>query len=111
MPLWREGWAGHDDDFGPFPYDGDGASVRVAEYQTLESFDARVVSGYRFIVDTADLDQALTSLAPGQSEHPGHPHSTDGLVRWRQVQPMLLSTTQLVLEGTTTARLELEPSP
>jgi penicillin amidase len=110
-PLWREGWAGHDDGFGPFPYDGDGTSVRVAEYQTLESFDTRVVSGYRFIVDTADLDQALTSLAPGQSEHPGHPHSTDGLVRWRQDRPMLLSTNQLVLEGSSTARLELEPSP
>jgi penicillin amidase len=110
-PLWREGWAGQDDGFGPFPCDGDGASVRIAAYQPLESFDTRVVSGYRLIVDTADLDQALTSLAPGQSEHPGHPHSTDGLVRWRKDRPMLLSTNQLVLEGSTSARLELEPSP
>jgi penicillin amidase len=110
-PLWREGWAGQDDDFGPIPYDGDGRSVKVADYQPLESFVTRVVSGYRFIVDTADLDQALTALAPGQSEHPGHPHSTDGLVRWRQERPRLLSTNQLVLEGSTIARLELEPSP
>jgi len=110
-PLWREGWAGQDDGFGPFPYDGDGSSVKIAEYQPLESFDARVVSGYRFIVDTADLDQALTSLAPGQSEHPGHPHSADGLVRWLQDRPALLSTNQLVLEGSTRARLELEPGP
>jgi len=110
-PLWREGWAGRDDGFGPFPYDGDGASVRIAEYQPLESFDTRVVSGYRFIVDTADLDQALTSLAPGQSEHPGHPHGTDGLVGWRKGRPTLLSTNQLVLEGSAAARLELEPSP
>jgi penicillin amidase len=110
-PLWREGWAGHDADFGPFPYDGDSASVRIAEFQPLGSFDTRVVSGYRFIVDAADLDQALTSLAPGQSEHPGHPHSTDGLVRWRQGRPMLLSTNPLVLEGSATAVLELVPSP
>ena len=110
-PLWREGWAGQDDDFGPFPDEGDGSSVRIAEYRPLESFDTRVVSGYRFIVDTADLDQALTSLAPGQSEHPGHPHSTDRLVRWRQDQPALLSTNQLVLEASTSARLELEPGP
>jgi penicillin amidase len=110
-PLWREGWAGQDDGFGPFPYEGDGSSVRIAEYQPLESFDTRVVSGYRFIVDTADLDQALTSLAPGQSEHPGHPHSTDRLVRWRQNQPALLSTNPLVLAASTSARLELEPGP
>jgi penicillin amidase len=110
-PLWRDGWAGQDDGFGPFPYDGDGASIRIAEYQPLESFDTRVVSGYRFLVDTADLDQALTSLAPGQSEHPGHPHSADGLVRWRQDRPLLLSTNQLVLEESATARLELEPGP
>jgi penicillin amidase len=110
-PLWREGWAGRDDGFGPFPYAGDGSSVRIAEYRPLESFDTRVVSGYRFIVDTADLDQALTSLAPGQSEHPGHPHSTDRLVGWRQDRLALLSTNQLVLEGTTSAKLELEPSP
>jgi acyl-homoserine lactone acylase PvdQ len=109
-PLWREGWAGRDREFGPFPYDGDARSVRIAEYRPLESFDTHVVSGYRFIVDTADLDQALTLLAPGQSEHPGHPHSTDGLVRWRQDRPKLLSTNQLVLEGSTDARLELEPS-
>jgi len=110
-PLWREGWAGREDDFGPFPYGGDGRSIKVADYQPLESFATRVVSGYRFIVDTADLDQALTALAPGQSEHPAHPHSTDGLVRWRQEQPRLLSTNQLVLEGSTNARLELEPGP
>ncbi len=110
-PLWREGWAGQDNDFGPFPYDGDGSSVRIAEYQPLESFDTRVVSAYRFIIDTADLDQALTSLAPGQSEHPGHPHSSDRLVRWRQDRPALLSTNQLVLEGSTRARRELEPVP
>ena len=61
-PLWREGWAGQDDEFGPFPDEGDGSSVRIAEYRPLESFDTRVVSGYRFIVDTADLDQALTAL-------------------------------------------------
>jgi penicillin amidase len=110
-PLWREGWAGREDDFGPFPYGGDGCSVRVADYRPLESFATRVVSGYRFVVDAADLDQALTALAPGQSEHPAHPHSTDGLVRWRQERPRLLSTNQLVLEGSTNARLELEPGP
>jgi penicillin amidase len=110
-PLWREGWSGRDEAFGPFPYGGDGSSVRTAEYQALESFDTQVVSGYRFIVDTADLDQALTSLAPGQSEHPGHPHSADRLVRWRQDRPVLLSTNQLVLEESTSARLELEPGP
>jgi acyl-homoserine lactone acylase PvdQ len=110
-PLWREGWAGQDDGFGPFPYAGDGASVRIADYQPLESFDTRVVSGYRLIVDAADLDQALTLLAPGQSEHPGHPHSIDGMVHWRRDRPMLLSTNQLVLEGSRNARLELEPRP
>jgi penicillin amidase len=110
-PLWREGWAGQDDGFGPFPYGGDGSSVRIAEYQSLESFETRVVSGYRLIADASGLDQALTSLAPGQSEHPGHPHSSDRVAPWREDRPALLSTSQLSLEASTSARLELVPGP
>lgn len=96
---------------GPLPYGGDGSSVQVAEPEGPASFDARVVSVYRFVADAGDLDQALTSLAPGQSEHPGHPHATDALARWLQGRPSLLSTSPPVIEDGEVAELVLEPTP
>jgi len=94
---------------GPFPYSGDGASVQVADHRPLESFAVRTVSTFRFAIDAAALDEALASLAPGQSEHPGHPHQSDALLRWLPGRPSLLATSRLVVEETAVAELLLEP--
>jgi penicillin amidase len=94
---------------GPFPYPGDGASVQVADHRPLESFAVRTVASFRFAIDAAGLDEALASLAPGQSEHPGHPHHSDALLRWLPGRPSLLATSRLVVEETAVSELRLEP--
>ncbi len=96
---------------GPFPFDGDEATIAAAEYDRLRPFEVRVASTYRFAVDTAQLDQALTALAPGESEHPGHAHETDGIARWREGKPRLLGTSRLLIDETARSRLLLEPEP
>ena len=106
-PTAGRGWRGG---LGPFPYGGDGASIRIADYRMLDSFGTEVAAIYRFRADAAELDQALTSLAPGQSEHPGHPHEVNGLERWLAGRPTLLSTSDPVIEDTEVARLRLEPA-
>jgi penicillin amidase len=97
-------------DLGPFPYPGDGASVQVADHRPLESFDVSTVSTFRFAIDAAALDEALASLAPGLSEHPGHPHRADALARWIPGKPTLLATSRLVVEETAVNELLLEPA-
>lgn len=96
---------------GPFPYSGDAASVQVADHRPLESFEVSTVSTFRFAIDAAALDEALATLAPGQSEHPGHPHQSDALGRWLPGKPSLLATSRLVVEEMAVSELRLEPAP
>jgi penicillin amidase len=98
------------DVLGPFPCDGDEATVAAAEYDHRQPFEVRLASTYRFAVDTAQLDQALSTLVPGESEHPGHPHQTDGIARWREGRPRLLGTSRLLIDETSRSRLALEPA-
>jgi len=108
-PLWPEAWRGDPDRLGPFPYGGDPASVAVAEHPSLGPWAPRVVSAWRFVSDTADLDQALTALAPGQSEHAGHANATDGIERWIDDRLALLSVSDPVIEDGPVHRLVLVP--
>ena len=108
-PLWPGAWRGPRSLLGPFPYGGDAASVAVAEYPPLGPFEPRVVSAWRFVVDTDDLDQALTALAPGQSEHTDHPNATDGIERWMDDRLALLSTSDPVIQDGGVHRLVLVP--
>jgi penicillin G amidase len=108
-PLWPRAWRGDASRLGPFPYGGDAASVAVAEHPALGPWAPRVVSPWRFVVDTADLDQALTALAPGQSEHTGHVNATDGIERWIEDRLALLSTSDPVIEDGPVHRLVLVP--
>ena len=90
---------------------GDADAIAVSEYAALgESFDAVVVPGYRLLVDAGNLDQALTAFVPGESEHAGHPHATDGIERWRLGKPSLLSTSDPVIEDGPVHTLLLEPA-
>jgi acyl-homoserine lactone acylase PvdQ len=108
-PLWPDAWQGDGARLGPFPYGGDGASVAVAEHAPLGPWTPRVVSTWRFVADTADLDQALTALAPGQSEHTGHANATDGIERWMEDRLALLSSSDPVIEDGPVHRLVLVP--
>jgi penicillin amidase len=109
-PLWPGAWQGDAAALGPFPLGGDADTIAVSEYAALgESFDAVVVPGYRLLVDAGNLDQALTAFAPGESEHAGHPHATDGIERWQLGKPSLLSTSDPVIEDGPVKTLQLDP--
>jgi penicillin amidase len=108
QPLWNEsGW--ERSGLGPFPAPGDGSTVAVAEYDPSRPFDVRLASTFRFALDLASPQEALTSLAPGQSGHPGHPQSVDGVGRWREGRPRLLATSPLLVEEMAVSSLVLEP--
>jgi len=95
---------------GPFAAGGSGSTINTAEYTEGGDFDVRVASTFRFAIDTAAMDQALAALAPGQSEHPRHPHLRDGLDRWRDGRSSLLATSPLLVEELSASRLVLEPT-
>jgi penicillin amidase len=94
---------------GPFATGGSGSTLNTAEYAEGDDYSVVLASTFRFGIDTAAMDQALVGLAPGQTEHPRHPHATDGLERWREGRSSLLATSPLLIEELSTSRLVLEP--
>lgn len=96
---------------GPFGVGGSGATVNDAEYAPGHPFAVRLASSFRFAIDTAALDRALTVLAPGQSEHPDHPHRADGVADWLEGQASLLPSASDLVEAAAVSRLLLEPGP
>jgi penicillin amidase len=107
------GWAASRDaelaELGPFAMGGSGSTVSTAEYAGGDDYDVVLASTFRFAIDTAAMDQSLVALAPGQSEHPRHPHASDGLERWREGRSSLLATSPLLVEELSSSRLVLEP--
>lgn len=97
------------DALGPFAFGGSSTTVGVAEYDPAAPFAVRVTAPFRFAIDTSELDEALVSLAPGQSEHPGHPHFSDGLGGWLAGKPGLLASSRLQVEESAVSRLVLAP--
>ena len=95
-------------DLGPFPMGGQAESVARA-VPHRETFVTRRASTYRMAVDLASPDRMLTALAPGQSEHPAHPHFDDGVASWREGRPSLVVTSPFLLEEAAVERLVLEP--
>jgi penicillin amidase len=96
---------------GPYEAGGSGSTVATAEFAPDEPFDVRMAAIYRFAVDTAQLDRSLGSLAPGQSEHPGHPHFDDGVSGWLGGRPVQLAADRALVEQMGATRLTLEPAP
>lgn len=93
------------------PVPGNGETLALASHRPGLSFDVERASLYRIAMDLAATDRLLSVLAPGQSEHPGHPHFDDGLERWRSGRLSLFPTNRLVIEEESTERLLLEPAP
>jgi penicillin amidase len=94
---------------GPIAYGGATGTVNAAEYDAADPFEVRVASTLRFAIDTEDLDAALVAIAPGQSEHPRHPHFQSGLRRWLEGRASLLVTSRLLVDDGRVTRLVLEP--
>ncbi len=92
-------------------YGGSGDTVNTAELVRPDDFGVRVASIFRMVVDAGSLDQALTALAPGQSEHPDHPHFSDGLEDWLAGHSSLLVTDRVLVRESASSQLVLEPLP
>ncbi len=93
------------------PYGGSGNTVNTAELAKPDDFAVRVASIFRMAVDAGSLDQALTAISPGQSEHPRHPHFNDSLDDWLAGHSSLLVTDRLLVRESGAQRLVLEPLP
>ena len=93
------------------PYGGSGNTINTAELARPGDFAVRVASIFRMVVDAGSLDQALTAIAPGQSEHPRHPHFSDGLDDWLAGRSALLVTDRLLVRESGARQLVLEPLP
>ncbi len=89
---------------------GDASTIAHSGFDSARGFTVTSASTFRMAVDLATPDQLLTNLAPGQSEHPGHPHYGDGLVRWLEGRPSLLLTSRLLVEEEGGEKLLLEPA-
>ena len=61
---------------------GSGTTVKGAEFGGSDSMSVRGSSTFRMVVDLGSLDRALIAIAPGESEHPQHPHFRDGVDGW-----------------------------
>lgn len=90
-----------------WPYGGDGVTVAVGEYDPTEPFAVRVASIYRWIVDLAAPEVALSALVPGTPEHPADPLRDEGIERWLAGRPGVLATHRFLIEDGARSRLVL----
>jgi penicillin amidase len=90
---------------------GSGQTLAFARHRPGLSFDVERAGMYRIAMDLAASDRLLSSLAPGQTEHPGHSHFADGVGRWASSRLSLFATSRLVIEEESAERLVLEPAP
>ena len=90
---------------------GSAQTLAFAKHRPGKSFRVDRAALYRVAMDLGAADHLLSSLAPGQTEHPGHPHHTDGVARWATARLGLFATSRLVVEEENAHRLVLEPSP
>jgi hypothetical protein len=93
-----------------WPYGGDGVTIAVGEYDPAAPFGVSVASTYRWIVDLATPEIALSALVPGAPEHPADPLRYEGVDRWLAGRPGVLATHRFLVEDGARSRLELAPA-
>jgi penicillin amidase len=96
---------------GPLEAAGSGVTLATAEFAPDAPFDVRMASLFRVAIDTASFGRARVLIAPGQSEHPGHPDHAKGLSAWSLGRGVPLETGLDALGTAAVARLQLEPAP
>ncbi|RIL07875.1 MAG: hypothetical protein DCC71_01350 [Proteobacteria bacterium] len=92
-----------------WPYGGDGVTIAVGEYDPTEPYAVRVASVYRWIVDLATPEIALSALVPGAPEHPADPLRDEGIARWLAGRPGVLATHRFLVEDGAHSQLRLVP--
>ncbi|MFK7897568.1 MAG: penicillin acylase family protein [Myxococcota bacterium] len=90
---------------------GSGQTLSYAHHRPGVSFDVEKVGLYQVAMDLSESDRLLSTLVPGQSEHPGHPHHLSGLARHQSKRLSIFATSRLVVEQESAERLLLEPAP
>jgi penicillin amidase len=108
-PAWEGSWGSQDPPHASVAYGGDGVTVAVGEYAFAEPFQVRVASLFRIVLDVGDPHVALSVLAPGPSEHPGHPHRSVELERWLAGELGVLASQRILVEELARESLHLEP--
>lgn len=93
------------------PYGGSSDSVNTGEFQNSDTFDVRVASTFRIVVDVGSLDKSLVAIAPGQSEHPQHPHYRDNLPDWLRGHAGLMTSDKVLVREFGPRILTLQPAP
>ncbi|MCZ6464463.1 MAG: penicillin acylase family protein [Proteobacteria bacterium] len=101
---------------GPIGTGGDGATLFLAEYDAAHPFDVRLASVFRMAADLSAPDGLWTELAPGQSEHPNHPHYADRTPSWLDASAAAAAKQEPAEAGEmdddlAVERLILEPAP
>lgn len=71
---------------GPFPSPGSTGTVNNTGWDAASGYQVQWVPSMRMIVDLSDLNNSLTVHTTGQSGHAYHPHYTDMIDLWRQVE-------------------------
>ncbi len=82
---------------GPVPVDGTIATVNNTGYSPSDPYGVVIVSSYRQIVDLSDFTRSISMHTTGQSGHPYHPHYSDMIDPWRNIEyhPMLWERTNV----------------
>jgi acyl-homoserine lactone acylase PvdQ len=80
---------------------------RRRRVRPTEPFAVRVASIYRWIVDLAAPEVALSALVPGTPEHPADPLHDEGVDRWLAGRPGVLATHRFLVEDGARSRLVL----
>jgi len=82
---------------GPVPVDGSTVAVNATAYSPNDPYTVRAVPSQRQIVDLKDFTRSLSIHTTGQSGHPYHPHYSDMIDPWRNIEyhPMLWERTNV----------------
>ncbi len=93
------------------PVPGGAHTLDFARHRPGVSFAVERAALYRLAIDLAAPDGMLSTLAPGQVEHPGHPNYADGITRWSKHRLTLFPLSRLAIEEGDWDALVLEPAP
>ena len=94
---------------GPAATFGGAGTVSIGRWRHGAGYGPVHIPGYRFVIDTGEIDAFLTINSTGQSSHPRSPHYADQIQDWAagRFAERKLDETRLRERG---ARLILEPS-
>lgn len=94
-------------DLGPVPRGGDGVTVNLTGWASNQTVGA----SFRILVDTADWDRTLGTLATGQVGDPSSPHYADLFPLWAENRYFPVYFSRSRVEAAADERIMLTPSP